>query len=434
MRQPRGTTGRHRGSGWNGEGTSEPARQPAFNRAGNRSDGGPGMPAVQGGSFRNDELVSSVRKAVMADSGPVTSSRVAAAVQSSGQLLGTAGTLDAVERIRAELSGLGPLQPLVKDPAVTDIFVNGTDSVWVDSGAGPEQSDVRFDSESQVRALATRLVAAGGRRLDDGSPCVDVRLEGGYRVHAVLPPISTAGTLLSVRIGRSEVFTLDQLIAAGTLSTPMAGLLQQLVDARVNFLISGATGSGKTTLLSSLLSLCDPADRLVLIEDAAELNPRHGHVVGMQSRHGNLEGTGVVDLAELVRQALRMRPDRLIVGECRGAEVRELLAAMNTGHSGGGGTIHANTARSVPARLAALGALAGMSRDAVALQTVSAVDVIIHVERSSTGRQVSEIAVLEDTDDGTVSVRPAARTGPDSQLIRHVGWEALRERIGEADR
>ncbi|MHA7174980.1 TadA family conjugal transfer-associated ATPase [Arthrobacter monumenti] len=369
----------------------------------------------------------------MADSGPVTSTRVAAAVQSSGQLLGTAGTLDAVERIRAELSGLGPLQPLVKDPAVTDIFVNGTDSVWVDCGAGPEQSDVRFDSESQVRALATRLVAAGGRRLDDGSPCVDVRLEGGYRIHAVLPPISTAGTLLSVRIGRSEVFTLDELIAAGTLSVPMAALLQQLVDVRANFLISGATGSGKTTLLSSLLSLCDPADRLVLIEDAAELNPRHGHVVGMQSRHGNLEGTGVVDLAELVRQALRMRPDRLIVGECRGAEVRELLAAMNTGHSGGGGTIHANTARSVPARLAALGALAGMSRDAVALQTVSAVDVIIHVERSSTGRQVSEIAVLEDTDDGSVSVRPAARMGPDSQLIRHVGWEALRDRIGEAD-
>lgn len=385
-------------------------------------------------SAGNDQLVNSVRSAVMAETGPVTPSRVAAAVQSSGQLLGTAGTLDAVERIRAELNGLGPLQPLVKDPSVTDIFVNGTDSVWVDAGAGPEPAGVGFDSESQVRALATRLVAAGGRRLDDGSPCVDVRLEGGYRIHAVLPPISTAGTLLSIRIGRAEVFSLNELMAAGTVSSPMADLLRQLIDARLNFLISGATGSGKTTLLSSLLSLCDPADRLVLIEDAAELNPRHGHLVGMQSRHGNLEGSGIVDLAELVRQALRMRPDRLIVGECRGAEVRELLAAMNTGHSGGGGTIHANTARSVPARLAALGALAGMSREAVALQTVSAVDAIVHVERSSGGRKVSEVAILEDTAAGAVSVRTAAKAGSraGSGLVRDSGWEALQERIEQA--
>lgn len=426
MRQTR-AAGRHRGRQAPAEGSGQ--QFSASTGAGAGVRGGMGFRSGQGDMAGNDQLVNSVRNAVMGGSGPVTPSRVAAAVQSSGQVLGTAGTLDAVERIRAELSGLGPLQPLVKDPSVTDIFVNGAQSVWVDSGAGPAPADVRFENEAQVRALATRLVAAGGRRLDDGSPCVDVRLEGGYRIHAVLPPISTAGTLLSVRIGRAEVFSIDELIAAGTLTPPMADLLSRLVSARLNFLISGATGSGKTTLLSSLLSLCDPAERLVLIEDAAELNPRHGHLVGMQSRHGNLEGTGVVDLAELVRQALRMRPDRLIVGECRGAEVRELLAAMNTGHSGGGGTIHANTARSVPARLAALGALAGMSREAVALQTVSAVDAIIHVERSSSGRRVSEVAVLQDAGGGTVSVRSAAQAGTGSELLQRGGWDDLQDRI-----
>ncbi|WP_081416599.1 TadA family conjugal transfer-associated ATPase [Arthrobacter castelli] len=378
----------------------------------------------------DDRLVSAVRESVMSEAGPVTASRVAEAVQSTGRLLGTAGTLDAVERIRAELAGLGPLQPLVKDPAVTDIFVNGADSVWVDRGAGAEPAETAFANESQVRALATRLVAAGGRRLDDGSPCADVRLDGGYRIHAVLPPISTAGVLLSVRIGRTEVFSLQELTAAGTLSPGMAALLESIIAGRLNFLISGATGSGKTTLLSSMLSLCGTTDRLVLIEDAAELNPVHSHVVGMQSRHGNLEGTGIVDLAELVRQALRMRPDRLIVGECRGAEVRELLTAMNTGHSGGGGTIHANTASSVPARLAALGALAGMSRETVGLQTLSAVDAIIHVERSSAGRRIGEVAVLDDDGNGGVVVRKAAVAGDGNELVRAGAWEDLQARIG----
>lgn len=383
-------------------------------------------------SARDDRLVSAVRESVMSEAGPVTPSRVAEAVQSSGRLLGTAGTLEAVERIRAELAGLGPLQPLVKDPAVTDIFVNGAESVWVDRGAGAEPAEVSFANESQVRALATRLVAAGGRRLDDGSPCADVRLEGGYRIHAVLPPISTAGVLLSVRIGRTEVFSLEELTAAGTLSPGMAALLRRVMDGRLNFLISGATGSGKTTLLSSMLSLCGTTERLVLIEDAAELNPLHPHVVGMQSRHGNLEGTGIVDLAELVRQALRMRPDRLIVGECRGAEVRELLTAMNTGHSGGGGTIHANTASSVPARLAALGALAGMNRETVGLQTVSAVDAIIHVERSSAGRRVGEVAVLDDDGAGGAGVRTAAVADDRNELVRGPAWEELQNRIQRA--
>jgi pilus assembly protein CpaF len=338
----------------------------------------------------------------MSDAGPVTPSRVAAAVQASGRLLGTAGALAAVEGISAELNGLGPLQVLVRDPAVTDIFVNGPGAVWIDRGDGLEKAPVSFSGEPQVRALAARLVAAGGRRLDDGSPCVDIRLDGGFRVHAVLPPISAAGTLISIRIRRERVFSMDELRRNGMFGALVQTVLERMVAHRLSFLISGATGSGKTTLLATLLGLCPPGERLVLIEDASELNPVHPHVVSLEARHGNLEGGGVVDLGELVRQSLRMRPDRLVVGECRGAEVRELLAAMNTGHSGGGGTIHANTAADVPARLTALGALAGMGQDAVRLQAASALDAVVHVERLDNGRAVAGIGVLEDGPAGLV--------------------------------
>ena len=351
-------------------------------------------------------LLETVRETVMADAGPVTPSRVAAAVHATGRLLGTAGALAAVESISAELSGLGPLQQLARDASVTDIFVNGPDSVWFDRGKGLERAQVHFDGEPQIRALASRLVAAGGRRLDDSSPCVDVRLDGGYRVHAVLPPISTAGTLLSVRIRREEVFSMDELRAGGMFGAPVQQVLQAMVDRRLSFLISGATGSGKTTLLSTMLGLSSPHDRLVLIEDASELNPVHPHVVSLESRHGNLEGGGALDLGELVRQALRMRPDRLIVGECRGAEVRELLTALNTGHTGGGGTIHANTASAVPARLVALGALAGLSREAVQLQLSTALDAVVHVERTPAGRRVSCIGLLAE-DASAQSIVPA---------------------------
>lgn len=373
-------------------------------------------------------LLETVRESVMADAGPVTASRVAAAVQATGRLLGTAGSLAAVERISAELNGLGPLQELTRDVQVTDIFVNAPDSVWIDRGRGIEQAGVAFAGEAQVRALASRLVAAGGRRLDDGSPCVDVRLDGGYRVHAILPPISTAGTLLSVRIRREQVFTMEELNAGGMFGSVVQGVLEGIVQRRLSFLISGATGSGKTTLLSTMLGLCSPAERLVLIEDASELNPVHPHIVSLESRHGNLEGGGEVDLGELVRQALRMRPDRLVVGECRGAEVRELLTAMNTGHTGGGGTIHANTATAVPARLTALGALAGLGTDAVRLQASSALDVVVHVERSRHGRHVACVGVVQDGPDG-LAVVPALEHRF-NRLSAGPAWEALSERLG----
>ncbi|MDQ0819699.1 pilus assembly protein CpaF [Arthrobacter sp. V4I6] len=383
------------------------------------------------GSSADEQLLQTVRESVLSEAGPVTPSRVAAAVQATGRLLGTAGALAAVDSISAELTGLGPLQALARDPAVTDIFVNGPDSVWIDRGNGPEKVPVFFSGEPQIRALAARLVAAGGRRLDDGSPCVDVRLDGGYRVHAVLPPISTAGTLLSVRIRRERVFTMPELRQIGMFGTLIGTVLERMIDRRLGFLISGATGSGKTTLLATLLGLCRPGERLVLIEDASELNPVHPHVVSLETRHGNLEGSGVVDLGELVRQALRMRPDRLVVGECRGAEVRELLTAMNTGHTGGGGTIHANTAGAVPARLTALGALAGMGQDAVRLQVASALDAVVHVGRTGARRHVVCIGVLEDLEEG-LAVTVALEASGDAEAGVRCGpaWPGLADRLG----
>lgn len=378
------------------------------------------------------QLLEVVRRRVLSQAGPVTELALAAAVRESGRLLGAAGSFNAMERISAELNGLGPLQGLTKDPAVTDIFVNAPDSVWQDRGAGPEKVAVRFGNEAELRALAVRLVASGGRRLDESSPCVDVKLAAGYRIHAVLPPISTTGTLLSIRIKRKRAFTLEQMVAAGGVEPLGAELLGAVMQRRLNFLISGATGAGKTTLLSALLGLCPASERLVLIEDAAELEPDHPHVVALEARHENAEGAGSVDLAELVRQALRMNPGRLIVGECRGAEVRELLMAMNTGHSGGGGTIHANSAHDVPARLAALGALAAMTPEATFLQGASALDAVIHVARVNGRRMVAELAVVQ-LNRNRLEVVPALTINPEQGPVREPGWTALMDRLGLPD-
>jgi pilus assembly protein CpaF len=241
----------------------------------------------------------------------------------------------------------------------------------------------------------------------------------------VLPPVSTSGTLLSVRIRRERVFSMAELGSGGMFSPGVQGVLEKIIEKKLSFLISGATGSGKTTLLSTLLGLCAAGERLVLIEDAAELNPVHPHVVALESRHGNLEGGGAVDLGELVRQALRMRPDRLVVGECRGAEVRELLTAMNTGHSGGGGTIHANTAAAVPARLNALGALAGLGPDAVRLQASSALDAVIHVGRTALGRKVLCVGLMADDAEGLTVVPAIEESGAPGPA-----WPALAARLG----
>jgi pilus assembly protein CpaF len=284
----------------------------------------------------------------------------------------------------------GELAPFIADPRVTDVFVNGAHSVWVDRGAGAVlQRSVDLDEQS-VRDLAVRLMALGGRHIDETTPCVDTRLHDGIRVHAVLAPVSTRGTLLSIRLPRIRRISLDDLAAAGFFADGALDRLRALIERRENLLITGAGGSGKTTLLSAILSAAAPTERIVAIEDVAELRVDHPHFVGLEARQANLEGAGEISLQRLVREALRMRPDRLVLGECRGAEVRDLLAALNTGHDGGAGTLHANSIADVPARLEALGALAAMSASAIGRQAVSAIGTVLHVERRDDRRVLAQ--------------------------------------------
>ncbi len=295
--------------------------------------------------------------------------------------------------LRDGLPGAGPLTPLLAEPDVTDVLVNGCD-VWVDRGRGLSRAAVRMGSREEVRRLAQRLASACGRRLDEGRPFVDARLADGTRLHAVLPPVAVDGPYLSLRTFRRRAFTLGEMVATGVVSAQGAGLLAAIVAARLTYLVTGGTGSGKTTLLSTLLGLVPHGERIVLVEDAAELHPAHPHVVGLQARTSNVEGAGEVGLRDLVRQALRMRPDRLVVGECRGAEVVDLLGALNTGHDGGAGTLHANAAADAPARLEALGLLGGVPRDALHAQIAAALHVVIHLRRDTTGRAVDEVCLL----------------------------------------
>jgi pilus assembly protein CpaF len=325
-------------------------------------------------------------------------------VREAGGVLGREDLAGLPSLVRDELLGAGPLQPLLDEPGVSDVLVNGPDQVWVDRGAGLERSPVRVPD---VRALAVRLAAAGGQRLDDAAPVVDACLPDGTRLHAVLPPVAAGGTLISLRVLRRTAFRLDELVAVGSVPLPVAGVLRGLVVARASLLVSGATGTGKTTLLATLLSVVDPRERIVCIEEARELAPTHPHVVHLVARRPNVEGAGEVDLVALVRHALRMRPDRLVLGECRGAEVREVLTALNTGHQGGCATVHANALADVPARLAALGALAGMSPQAVAAQAVSALDAVVHLRRDGGRRYVAQVGtVVHGPGDGRWRVEP----------------------------
>jgi len=355
-------------------------------------------------------IVDRVRRRLANSGLAATRSAVAGLVrEESGGLLGDGHLLQLVRTAEDEMSGAGAVEPFLRDPEVTDVLVNGPDEVWIDRGHGLERVPVRFADDAAVRRLAARLAAAAGRRLDDAAPWVDASLPDGTRLHAILQPVSVGATRLSLRVLRPRAFSMDELVAAGTVTGRARVLLTDIVRGRLAFLVSGGTGSGKTTLLSTLLSLVDPAERIVLVEDAAELRPRHPHVVRLVARPPNVEGTGQVSLQDLVRQALRMRPDRLIVGETRGAEVADLLAAMNTGHDGGAGTVHANSAAEVPTRLEALGALAGLSRDAVQGQLVAAVEAVVHLRRDRGGvRRVQEIGLLRRQADGVV-VQPAWR-------------------------
>ncbi|WP_262406069.1 TadA family conjugal transfer-associated ATPase [Protaetiibacter sp. SSC-01] len=292
------------------------------------------------------------------------------------------------ERAIPDAAVFGPLAPFVVDPAATDVFVNPDGSVWVDRGAGARREPRIRIPPGEARELAVRLVAAGGRHLDEAAPATDVRIGGGIRVHGVLPPVSPDAAVLSIRLPRIARFDLGALAAEGMFARVERAAVEALVARRANVLVTGAAGAGKTTLLGALLAAAGPHERIVLVEDVAELRVDHPHVIRLEARQPNLEGAGAVGLERLVREALRMRPDRLVVGECRGAELRELLTALNTGHDGGAGTLHANSLADVPARLEALGALAGWTDAALARQAVSAIDAVLHVARGPDGARV----------------------------------------------
>lgn len=363
-------------------------------------------------------LVERVRERLAAESVPLRPAVIAAAIRAeSGGVLGDAEVLDNLRLVQTELTGAGILEPLLRADGTTDVLVTAPDEVWVDAGNGLQRSDVRFPDESAVRRLAQRLAGAAGRRLDDAQPWVDGQLSGvgdgrfSVRLHAVLPPVAPAGTCLSLRVLRPATYDVAGLIAAGAIDPEAALWLRGVIDARLAFLVSGGTGAGKTTLLAAMLGAVGAGERIVCVEDAPELFPAHPHLVRLVARSANVEGAGEITLRQLVRQALRMRPDRIVVGEVRGAEVVDLLAALNTGHDGGGGTVHANSPAEVPARMESLAALGGLDRAALHSQLAAAVRVIVHISRVAAGRRVTEIAVLRRDSDGYCHTAPAWRAG-----------------------
>lgn len=347
------------------------------------------------------DLVDRVRRRLAVDGAQVSAATVADAVRAEvGGVAGHADVLDAVRQLRHELVGLGPLEELIADPSVTDVLVTGPQQIWVDGPTGLRRTRIRFSDEGSVRRLAQRLALAAGRRLDDAQPYVDGWLPGSgphgrVRLHAVLPPIAAAGTCISLRVLRPATHDLRALVELGAFDEPTALLLEAIVAARLALLVTGGTGAGKSTLLGALLGVVPAPERIVCVEDAGELQPSHPQFVRLIARPPNVEGAGEITLRDLLRQALRMRPDRLVVGEVRGDEVVELLAALNTGHDGGAGTLHANSPSEVPARLEGLAALGGLPREGLHSQLAAALQVVLHMRRKPGGqRALAEIGVL----------------------------------------
>ena len=370
-------------------------------------------------------LVDRVRERLVISGAPAHPAQLAAALRAEGLVLGDEALGALVEDMHREISGAGPLQVLIDDPRTTDVVVNGPNSVFIDRGEGLQPADVNLGTEARVRALAQRLAAAAGRRLDDACPYLDARLPSGARLHCLLPPIATDGTCISIRVPRAKAFTLAELEARGTVDSAAAEILRTLIRTRAAIVITGGTGTGKTTILATLIGEVDPAERIVIAEDSAELQPIHPHLVRIQARVPHVEGNGAITLRDLVRQTLRMRPDRIILGEVRGAEIIDLLTAMNTGHEGGMVTVHANAPEDLPRRIEALGLLAGVPREAMHALLLAAIDVVIHMERAESGqRRLAAIHVLQDRD-GWAEAVPAYHVNSGE---RGPAWNVIEER------
>ncbi len=303
-----------------------------------------------------------------------------------------------LEQITDEILGLGPLEPLLRDETITEVMVNGPQQVYIEREGRLELTNVTFQNDEHVMKIIQRIIAPIGRRVDESSPMVDARLADGSRVNAVIPPLSLVGPVITIRKFAATPFTVEDLIRFGTATPEMFEFLEACVKARLNVFVSGGTGSGKTTELNILSSFIPDDERIVTIEDAAELQLRQEHVITLESRPANIEGKGAIPIRELVRNALRMRPDRIIVGECRGAEALDMLQAMNTGHDGSMSTGHANSPRDMLSRLETMVLMAGMDLPlrAIREQIASAVDLIVHQNRLKDGtRKIVNITEVQ---------------------------------------
>ena len=306
-----------------------------------------------------------------------------------------------VRQIEDEVMGLGPLEPLLADPSVSDILVNGPNNIYVERSGKLQRTAVRFNDDAHLLNIIDRIVSKVGRRIDESTPMVDARLKDGSRVNAIIPPLAIDGPVLSIRRFRKDALNIDDLVRYGSLNRALVGLLRAIVMARLNVMISGGTGSGKTTLLNAMSAFIPERERIVTIEDSAELQLQQPHVVRLETRQVNVEGRGEITQRDLVRNSLRMRPDRIVVGEVRGAEALDMLQAMNTGHDGSLTTIHANSSRDALSRVETMVAMTGITFPISALrnQIASAIDVIIHMERQEDGCRriisVQEISGME---------------------------------------
>jgi pilus assembly protein CpaF len=303
-----------------------------------------------------------------------------------------------LEQITDEILGLGPMEPLLRDETITEVMVNGPQQVYIEREGKIELTNVTFQNDEHVMRIIQRIIAPIGRRVDESSPMVDARLADGSRVNAIIPPLSLVGPIITIRKFSAQPLTVDDLIRFGTATPEMFEFLEACVKARLNIFVSGGTGSGKTTMLNILSSFIPDDERIVTIEDAAELQLRQEHVVTLEARPANIEGKGAVPIRELVRNSLRMRPDRIVVGECRSAEALDMLQAMNTGHDGSMSTGHANQPRDMLARLETMVLMAGMDLPlrAIREQIASAVDLIVHQNRLKDGtRKIVNITEVQ---------------------------------------
>ena len=322
--------------------------------------------------------------------------------------LATADRERLVQEIANDTLGHGPIEPLLQDDTVTEVMVNGPSDVWVERSGRIEKTGVRFTDEHHLRRIINKIVAQVGRRVDESSPMVDARLPDGSRVNAVLPPLSLTGPLLTIRKFSKNRWDLGDLVRIGSLSVAAREFLEAAIRAELNILIAGGTGSGKTTLLNALSSAIPDDQRIVTIEDAAELRLNQAHVLRLEARPKNVEGQGEVPIRELVRNSLRMRPDRIIVGEVRGAEALDMLQAMNTGHDGSLSTCHANTPRDAVARIESMVLMAGIDfpMRAVRQQLSRALDLIVQIERfNDGGRRITSITEVQRMEGETVTLQ-----------------------------